>query len=94
MFDRLLDDGATIIAIDHDLDVLAAADHVIDMGPGGGPEGGRIVAQGTPGEIALNPHSVTGPWLAAHPGHGAESGRDGGQATSARDGRPPQTAGG
>jgi excinuclease ABC subunit A len=90
VFDRLLDDGATIIVIDHDLDILAAADHVIDMGPGGGPEGGRIVAQGTPGEIALNPHSVTGPWLAAHPANGG----DGGPATSALGGRAPQTAGG
>ena len=64
VFDRLLDDGATIIVIDHDLDVLAAADHVIDMGPGGGPQGGRIVAQGTPGQVADDPNSVTGPWLA------------------------------
>ncbi|MGP0051380.1 MAG: hypothetical protein ACLPZR_21385 [Solirubrobacteraceae bacterium] len=66
VFDRLLDDDATIVLIDHDLDLIAAADHVIDMGPRGGPEGGRIVAQGTPGEIAGNPRSVTGPWLAAH----------------------------
>ena len=64
VFDRLLDSGATIIVIDHDLDVLAAADHVIDMGPTGGPDGGRIVAQGTPAEVAADPHSVTGPWLA------------------------------
>ena len=48
VFDRLLADGATVIVIDHDLDLLAAADHVIDMGPGGGPDGGRIVASGTP----------------------------------------------
>ncbi|GIF75089.1 excinuclease ABC subunit UvrA [Asanoa siamensis] len=66
VFDRLLADGATIIVIDHDLDVLAAADHVIDMGPSGGPDGGRIVARGTPAEVAADPHSVTGPWLAAH----------------------------
>ncbi|MFI6071355.1 excinuclease ABC subunit UvrA [Actinoplanes sp. NPDC051343] len=66
VFDRLLDDGATIIVIDHDLDVLAAADHVIDMGPTGGPTGGRIVAEGTPAEIATDPRSVTGPWLATH----------------------------
>jgi excinuclease ABC subunit A len=68
VFDRLLADGATIVVIDHDLDVLAAADHVIDMGPSGGPAGGRIVALGTPAEIAADPHSVTGPWLAAHLG--------------------------
>ncbi|GIF46315.1 excinuclease ABC subunit A [Asanoa ferruginea] len=68
VFDRLLSDGATIIVIDHDLDVLAAGDHVFDMGPGGGPDGGRIVARGTPAEVAADPHSVTGPWLAAHLG--------------------------
>jgi excinuclease ABC subunit A len=66
VFDRLLADGATIVVIDHDLDVLAAADHVIDMGPTGGPGGGHIVARGTPAEIAADPQSVTGPWLAAH----------------------------
>ncbi|MCO8270599.1 hypothetical protein M1L60_08305 [Actinoplanes sp. TRM 88003] len=64
VFDRLLDAGATIVVIDHDLDVLAAADHIIDMGPTGGPGGGRIIAQGTPAEVAANPASVTGPWLA------------------------------
>ncbi|MEV7623658.1 excinuclease ABC subunit UvrA [Actinoplanes sp. NPDC089786] len=65
VFDRLLADGATIVVIDHDLDVLAAADLVIDMGPGGGPAGGRIVAQGTPSEVAADPASVTGPYLRA-----------------------------
>jgi excinuclease ABC subunit A len=66
VFDRLLDDGATIVVIDHDLDVLAAADLVIDVGPGGGPEGGQIVARGTPAQIAADPRSVTGPYLARH----------------------------
>ncbi|WP_250007410.1 excinuclease ABC subunit UvrA [Actinoplanes sp. M2I2] len=66
VFDRLLDAGATVVVIDHDLDVLAAADQVIDMGPTGGPSGGRIVARGTPAEVAADPASVTGPWLAAH----------------------------
>ncbi|WP_127505624.1 excinuclease ABC subunit UvrA [Actinoplanes solisilvae] len=66
VFDRLLADGATIVVIDHDLDVLAAADHIIDMGPTGGPDGGRIVAQGTPASVAADPHSVTGPYLASH----------------------------
>jgi excinuclease ABC subunit A len=66
VFDRLLDAGATIVVIDHDLDLLAAADHLIDMGPGGGPDGGRIVAEGTPGDVARAPGSVTGPWLAEH----------------------------
>jgi excinuclease ABC subunit A len=66
VFDRLLRDGATIVVIDHDLDVLAAADHLIDMGPTGGPDGGRIVAEGTPAQVAADPRSVTGPWLATH----------------------------
>jgi len=65
VFDRLLDAGATIIVIDHDLDLLATADYLIDMGPGGGPDGGRIVAQGTPWDVARDPGSVTAPWLAA-----------------------------
>jgi excinuclease ABC subunit A len=64
VFDRLIEAGATIIVIDHDLDLLAAADHIIDMGPGGGPDGGRILAAGTPEEVARSPRSVTGPWLA------------------------------
>ncbi len=66
VFDRLLDAGATVIAIDHDLDLLAVCDHLIDMGPGGGPQGGRIVAAGTPAEVARDPGSATGPWLAEH----------------------------
>jgi len=68
VFDRLLDAGATIIVIDHDLDLLGAADYVIDMGPGGGPEGGRILAAGTPADVARDPGSVTAPWLAEHLG--------------------------
>jgi excinuclease ABC subunit A len=68
VLDRLLTAGATIIVIDHDLDLLAAADHLIDMGPGGGPDGGHIVAAGTPADVARAPDSVTGPWLAEHLG--------------------------
>jgi excinuclease ABC subunit A len=68
VFDRLLAAGATIIVIDHDLDLLAAADHLIDMGPGGGPDGGHIVAAGSPLDVARAPASVTGPWLAEHLG--------------------------
>jgi excinuclease ABC subunit A len=64
VFDRLLEAGATIIVIDHDLDLLAAADHLIDMGPGGGPDGGRILAAGTPQDVTRMSDSVTGPWLA------------------------------
>jgi excinuclease ABC subunit A len=68
VFDRLLEAGATIIVIDHDLDLLAAADYLIDMGPGGGPDGGHILATGTPEDVARDPGSVTGPWLAEHLG--------------------------
>ncbi len=68
VLDRLLDAEATVIVIDHDLDLLAAADHLIDMGPGGGPQGGRIVAAGRPADVARDPRSVTGPWLAEHLG--------------------------
>jgi len=63
---RLLEAGATIIIIDHDLDLLAAADHLIDMGPGGGPDGGHILAAGTPEDVARAQGSATGPWLAEH----------------------------
>jgi excinuclease ABC subunit A len=68
VFDRLLEAGATIIVIDHDLDLLAGSDHLIDMGPGGGPDGGHIIAAGTPEDVARAPGSVTGPWLAEHLG--------------------------
>jgi len=61
---RLLKEaGNTVIIVEHDRDVILAADHVIDMGPGAGKEGGQVVATGTPGEIMQNPASVTGPWL-------------------------------
>ena len=63
VFQQLLDLGATVVIIEHDLDVIANSDYIIDLGPGGGEEGGRIVAQGTPEEIAANPESVTGRFL-------------------------------
>lgn len=63
VFDTLIKNGATVIVIEHDLDVIRAADYIIDMGPGGGEEGGRIVATGTPQEIASNRESVTGRFL-------------------------------
>ncbi|QKV80758.1 excinuclease ABC subunit UvrA [Amycolatopsis sp. Hca4] len=68
VFGRLLDAGATVVVIDHDLDLIAAADHVLDLGPVGGPGGGRIVAQGTPDKVATDPASVTGPYLARRVG--------------------------
>ena len=63
VFQRLMDDGATLVVIEHDLDLIANADHIIDMGPGGGESGGRIVARGTVEEVAGNPESVTGRYL-------------------------------
>lgn len=61
VFQALLDNGATVIVIEHDLDVIRNADYVIDMGPGGGDAGGRIVAVGTPQEIRADENSITGP---------------------------------
>ncbi len=63
VFQTLIDNGATVIVIEHDLDVIRNADYIIDMGPGGGEEGGRIVAAGTPAEIAQNKSSITGRFL-------------------------------
>ena len=63
VFQALLDNGATVIVIEHDLDVIRSADYIIDMGPGGGESGGRIVASGTPEEIKANPDSITGKFL-------------------------------
>ena len=59
----LLDNGATVIVIEHDLDVIRNADYIIDMGPGGGDAGGRVVACGTPAEIKANANSITGRFL-------------------------------
>ncbi|MDQ3706313.1 MAG: excinuclease ABC subunit UvrA [Chloroflexota bacterium] len=61
---RLRDLGNTVLVVEHDLDVIRAADHVIDFGPGAGQHGGRIVAEGAPGEIAAYTASVTGDYLA------------------------------
>ena len=63
IFQRLIDKGATVIVIEHDLDMIANADYIIDMGPGGGSQGGRIVAAGTPDDIAAAPQSATGRYL-------------------------------
>ena len=63
----LQEKGNTILIVEHDREVILAADHVVDMGPGAGKQGGLILAQGTPGEIARNPESVTGPWLGRNP---------------------------
>ena len=63
VFQSLVEQGGTVVVIEHDLDVIANADYVIDMGPGGGEAGGLIVAAGTPAEIAADDASVTGRYL-------------------------------
>ena len=63
VFQSLIDHGATVIVIEHDLDVIRSADYIVDMGPGGGEQGGEIVAMGTVEEVKTNPKSVTGKFL-------------------------------
>ena len=63
VFRTLIENGATVIVIEHDLDVIRSADYLIDMGPGGGEEGGRVVACGTPAEVKRNPESRTGKFI-------------------------------
>ena len=59
----MIDAGATVVVIEHDLDVIRNADYIIDMGPGGGDAGGRIVAAGTPEDIRNTPESITGRFI-------------------------------
>ncbi len=63
VFQTLIDHGATLVVIEHDLDVIRNADYLIDMGPGGGEEGGRVVASGTPEQVAADQNSITGKYL-------------------------------
>ena len=63
VLDTLLGNGATVVVIEHDLDVIRSADYILDMGPGGGEQGGRIVAAGTPEQIKQAPESVTGRFI-------------------------------
>ena len=63
VFQHLVEQGATVVVIEHDLDFIRNADYVVDLGPGGGQAGGRIVATGTPEQIAANPDSMTGRYL-------------------------------
>ena len=63
VFQHLIDLGATVIVIEHDLNVIRSADYIVDMGPGGGVDGGRIVAAGTPEDIRDDENSVTGRYL-------------------------------
>jgi excinuclease ABC subunit A len=81
-FNRLLQEGASLLVIEHNLEIIKSADWVIDLGPDGGARGGRIVATGTPEQIARNPHSLTGTYLARvlnkhRAGDAAEAGADG-----------------
>jgi len=68
-FRRLLEGGASVLVIEHNLDVIKSADWVIDLGPEGGEHGGKVVAAGTPEQVARNPHSYTGKFLAAALNH-------------------------
>lgn len=63
VFQKLMDDGATLVVIEHDLDLIANADHIIDMGPGGGDSGGRIVSSGTVEHVSSDHSSITGRYL-------------------------------
>ena len=63
MLNRLVDKGNTVLVIEHNLDVIKVADHIIDIGPEGGYKGGQIIAEGTPEEIAENERSWTGKFL-------------------------------
>jgi len=65
LFDRLVDAGSSVIVIEHNLDVIARADWVIDLGPGAGQEGGTVQFEGVPAELARAKGSVTGEYLAA-----------------------------
>jgi excinuclease ABC subunit A len=65
MLDRLVEAGNTVVVIEHNLDVIKTADHIIDLGPEGGEEGGRLVAEGTPEKVAAKAGSYTGQFLQA-----------------------------
>ncbi|USY22921.1 excinuclease ABC subunit UvrA [Nocardiopsis exhalans] len=66
LFERMVDEGATVVVVEHRMDVVAAADHVVDLGPGAGPEGGRVVFEGTPAELADSGVGATADALRAH----------------------------
>jgi excinuclease ABC subunit A len=81
IFDRLIKNGATVVVIEHDLDMAANSDYIIDMGPRGGAEGGRVVAAGTPAEVAACSESLTGKYLAE--AHGFKRNAQGREAAQA-----------
>ncbi|MEV4258790.1 hypothetical protein AB0J52_36995, partial [Spirillospora sp. NPDC049652] len=72
LLDRIVDDGGTVIAVEHDLDVIAHADHIIEIGPGGGTRGGRLTFTGPPADLLHDPHSPTAPHLRRATGHPAD----------------------
>jgi excinuclease ABC subunit A len=84
---RLVDGGNTVVVIEHNLDVIKTADHIIDLGPEGGAGGGRVVAVGTPEEVAATPGSYTGHYLAPIVGSGPAAG---GRQVAARKVRRPR----
>jgi excinuclease ABC subunit A len=93
-FGKLLKEGASILVIEHNLEIIKSADWVIDLGPDGGVRGGRIVATGTPEQLARNPHSLTGKYLArvlalGNGAHPAASGEPDPQGPAPRLARAP-----
>lgn len=73
LLNRLVDKGNTVVVIEHNLDVIAFADHIVDLGPGGGRDGGRIVGAGTPEHLATLSESITGRYIAAELEHARRS---------------------
>jgi excinuclease UvrABC ATPase subunit len=69
LFDRLVDGGSTVVVIEHNLNVIARADWIIDLGPGAGHDGGMVMFEGHPAELAEDPRSLTGKYLRERPGH-------------------------
>ena len=63
IIDRIVDNGDTVVVIEHNLDVIKCADHIIDLGPDGGDNGGQVIAEGTPEEVSMIDHSYTGQYL-------------------------------
>ena len=80
---KLRDRGNSVVVVEHDLDIMLAADHLLDLGPGAGEHGGYIVAQGTPAEVAAHPDSITGAYLAGRQGPLATAPAAGGAAPEA-----------
>jgi len=89
---KLRDDGNTVVVIEHNLDVIKTADHVIDLGPEGGYRGGMIIAEGTPEEVAANPKSYTGQFLARMLGDAAPESAPAAVRDPGRDALPPRKA--